>query len=139
MLLERARMHIGDDQVQAICNALVRAYFFCNNPVAEGQQWVGPPHAGSALHLLDPAQVNRPEHKDFMTKRHEDCALAGSVVALTGMTADVFSQVLKTYGTLFQWEMKQRGFTLEYHPHPGIALFGQQPGPDWWQLKALDP
>lgn len=114
MLFSNAKDNIGFDEVHAICEAMVEAYFFRFEPahanmgrLAKWVLWSRP--KVTRVWLVDVTQSTVPDQEgDFRAHLN----FIKKVAKLAGISVDSFNGLLRTYLPIFQWEMKQRDFQL---------------------------
>lgn len=114
MLFSSAKESIGCDEVHAVCEAMVQAYFFRFEPADADMGrlaiWIlssDPPV--KHMQLLDISHSAAPEH-DSAFKAH--LTFTEKIAKLAGITMDTLTGLLRAYLSIFQWEMKQRDFKL---------------------------
>ena len=109
VLVESAKRTFGEDKVYQMCESLVHLYFFRGRSATNGQQWME-----NVRSLYRQGTCRLVVQSDYDTFLLDGCqrAPAHFVGGLAGMSVEGFLNALQKYDTMFQTEMKERGFHL---------------------------
>lgn len=120
LLYESAKEHVGAKKVHAICEAMVRLYFFRSKSFRNGKDWldgIGRQKFRNLTFLVTVDWAELQCNQEFGAIK-PDCNMDVALRVAAGIaelaetdTADLHT-LMKTYLDLFSWEMKQRGFLL---------------------------